>query len=61
MVVLSYFIAAIASILAMYLADLAPQFQLKRDQKIALLSGATVLGAAVWSMHFLGMLASSFA
>jgi diguanylate cyclase (GGDEF)-like protein/PAS domain S-box-containing protein len=57
MVVLSYFIAAIASILAMYLADLAPQFQLRRDQKIALLSGATVLGAAVWSMHFLGMLA----
>jgi len=57
MVVLSYFIAAIASILAIYLADLTPQFQLRRDQKIALLSGATVLGAAVWSMHFLGMLA----
>lgn len=57
MVVLSYLIAAVASILAMSLADLAQQFQLKRDQKFALLSGATALGAAVWSMHFLGMLA----
>ncbi|WP_232410986.1 diguanylate cyclase domain-containing protein [Methylophilus sp. 5] len=57
MVALSYFIAVVASILAMHLADLATQFQLKRDQKVALLSGAIALGAAVWSMHFLGMLA----
>lgn len=56
-VVLSYIIAAVASILAMHLADQAKQFQLKKDQKFALLSGAIALGAAVWSMHFLGMLA----
>jgi diguanylate cyclase (GGDEF)-like protein/PAS domain S-box-containing protein len=56
-VVLSYFIAAVASILAMHLADQAKQFQSKKDQKFALLSGAIALGAAVWSMHFLGMLA----
>lgn len=57
MVLLSYVVAAVASILAMTLADSANQFASKRDQKMALLGGAMALGAAVWSMHFIGMLA----
>ena len=57
LVVLSFVIAASASILAMYLAESAKQFVLKRDQQLALAGGAVALGAAVWSMHFIGMLA----
>lgn len=57
LVFLSFIIAACASVLAMYLAESAKQFTLKRDQQLALAGGAVALGAAVWSMHFIGMLA----
>ena len=57
LVLLSFVIAASASVLAMYLADSAKHFMVKRDQQLALVGGAVALGAAVWSMHFIGMLA----
>lgn len=57
LVFVSYAVAAVASILAMYLAEGAKQFTIKRDQHLALLGGAVALGAATWSMHFIGMLA----
>lgn len=57
LVLLSYVVAASASVLAMILADSAQKFIQVRDQQMALLGGAVALGTAVWSMHFIGMLA----
>lgn len=57
MVALSYFIAVLASVLAMHLADVAHQFERQHDRRMAMLGGAAALGAAIWSMHFIGMLA----
>lgn len=57
MVALSYFIAVLASVLAMHLADLASQFERRQDRRMAMIGGAIALGAATWSMHFIGMMA----
>ncbi len=57
MVGLSIVIAIMTSIMAMQLAGMAQTADGLVNRQLALLSGAVVLGAGVWSMHFIGMLA----
>lgn len=57
MVVLSVMIAAITSTMAMQLAGMSREEGGRMTRQVAILSGALVLGAGVWSMHFIGMLA----
>ena len=57
MVALSVLIAVITSIMAMQLAGMAREEYGRLSRQVAILSGALVLGAGVWSMHFIGMLA----
>lgn len=57
MVALSYLIALTASVIAIHLAEVSQQFKLKRDRHLTMLGGGLAMGAAVWGMHFIGMLA----
>ena len=57
MVVVSIVIAMMASMLAMQLAGVAQLRNGSLNRHLALGSGAVVLGAGVWTMHFIGMLA----
>ncbi|WP_019646099.1 PAS domain S-box protein [Novispirillum itersonii] len=59
LVILSVAVAVIAGIMAMQMASMARAETRARYRQIFLLSGAFVLGAGVWSMHFIGMLANS--
>ena len=57
MVLLSVLIAVVTSTMAMQLAGMAQEAEGRLNRQVAILSGALVLGAGVWSMHFIGMLA----
>lgn len=57
LVALSYFIAVLASYVAL---DLAGRLRAEKNSKVKLywlLGGAFAMGAGIWSMHFIGMLA----
>ncbi|WP_374432837.1 MHYT domain-containing protein [Inhella sp.] len=57
LVALSLLVAAVASYFALQLADKARSSPTPGLRRGALLVGAVTLGAGVWSMHFIGMLA----
>jgi len=57
MVLLSILIAVMTATMAMQLAGMAQEAGKGLNRQVAILSGAVVLGAGVWSMHFIGMLA----
>lgn len=57
MVVLSVLIAVVTATMAMQLAGMAREADGRLNRQMAILSGALVLGAGVWAMHFIGMLA----
>ena len=54
---LSITIAIIASIIAMQLAGLAQTTTQQSLRRLAIATGSFSLGAGVWAMHFIGMLA----
>lgn len=54
---LSVLIAIMASTLAIQLGNIAQKQTSKFYKKISVVSGAVALGAGVWSMHFIGMMA----
>lgn len=57
LVVLSYIVAVLASYVALNLAGNLNTERKKRPQLFLLIGGAFALGAGIWSMHFIGMLA----
>ncbi len=59
LVALSVALAIFASGMALWLAELAGVQRNPRLRAVALLSGSLALGAGVWAMHFIGMLAFS--
>ncbi|KAB2968451.1 PAS domain S-box protein [Zoogloea sp.] len=59
LVALSVFVAVLAGIMAFQLAGMARAGAPRTSRQVSLFSGAFVLGAGVWSMHFIGMLAYS--
>lgn len=59
LVVLSFVIATSGSALALYVANSAVRSRDQRSKSLLLFSGAAAFGLAVWSMHFVGMLAFS--
>jgi len=59
LVVLSFLVATSGSVLALYVATASPHIQSERTRQVLLWAGASAFGLAVWSMHFIGMLAFS--
>ena len=59
LVLLSFLVATSGSVLALYVATASPHIQSERTRQVLLWAGATAFGLAVWSMHFIGMLAFS--
>ena len=59
LVALSLVLAVLSSVMALHMATLAQTAQGQRVQQTALLTGAVALGAGIWGMHFIGMLAFS--
>ncbi|OBP16762.1 ATP-binding protein [Rheinheimera sp. SA_1] len=57
LVVLSFFIAVLASAMAIQITSQAVGVQHKSVRLLMLGSGSVALGGGVWSMHFIGMLA----
>ncbi len=57
LVVLSILVDIGASIVALHMAALARQARNRQQKQIALVSGTLALGAGIWAMHFVGMLA----
>lgn len=57
LVMLSIFLAAMASFFALHFASVAQYNIVEKYKKIALLSGAFIMAGGIWSMHFVGMLA----
>ncbi len=57
MVVLSLVVAVGASWVAMLLAGHARDSTVRTNRLVALVGGALALGAGIWAMHFIGMLA----
>ena len=57
LIILSYVIAICSSILAFQLLRLAKDQSSSISKPISLLSSAVSLGAGIWAMHFIGMLA----
>lgn len=57
LVALSYFIAVLASYVALDLAGRLRAEHKRRSKLFWLLGGAVAMGAGIWSMHFVGMLA----
>lgn len=57
LVVLSIFLASMASFFALRLAAAARHIKSKHHQNLALLSGSLIMAGGIWSMHFVGMLA----
>ncbi|AVI61518.1 PAS domain S-box protein [Halomonas sp. GFAJ-1] len=57
LMVLSILIAAGAAYVALALADSAKSRNMRNMRQLPILSGAIALGAGVWSMHFIGMMA----
>lgn len=57
LVVVSVFLASMASFFALRLASTARHIQLPSHRLTALLAGSFVMAGGIWSMHFVGMLA----
>ncbi|MBM6551531.1 MHYT domain-containing protein [Marinomonas ostreistagni] len=57
LVVLSVLIASSASFFALRLAETARHIENEQHRRIAMVTGAVILGGGIWSMHFVGMLA----
>lgn len=57
LVVLSIFLASMASFFALRLAAAARHIISKPHQQLALVSGSLIMAGGIWSMHFVGMLA----
>lgn len=59
LVLLSAFVAIVASTLALQIAALARLARRPVTRHLAIFSGAFTLGAGIWAMHFIGMLSFS--
>ncbi len=59
LVALSFLVATGGSALAFYVASTAAATTSRRSREILMATGAVAFGLAVWSMHFIGMLALS--
>ena len=59
LVSLSVVTAIFAAFFTVWLVDVAKQTQFESYKRLANITGATVLSAGIWSMHFIGMLAFS--
>ncbi|KAB2894703.1 MAG: diguanylate cyclase, partial [Burkholderiaceae bacterium] len=57
LVLLSVGVAVLTSALALHLAGLARQTASHAQRHLVLASGGVALGAGIWAMHFIGMLA----
>lgn len=57
LVTLSVIVAAVASFIALHFASMAQSMLVERQRHIAVITGACIMAAGVWSMHFVGMLA----
>lgn len=57
LVLLSILIAILGATAAMQIAGLARRARTRTVRQVALLTGSFSLGCAIWSMHFIGMLA----
>lgn len=57
LVTLSILVDIGAAIVALHMAALARRAKSPRQQQLALVSGTLALGAGIWAMHFVGMLA----
>ncbi|EPS3421911.1 PAS domain S-box protein [Vibrio fluvialis] len=57
LVLLSVFLASMASFFALRLAAAARHIVISKYRRIALFSGAFIMAGGIWSMHFVGMLA----
>lgn len=59
LVALSFIVATGGSTLALYVAGTVARTPSTRSREILMIAGAAAFGLAVWSMHFIGMLAFS--
>ncbi|WP_031289598.1 MHYT domain-containing protein, partial [Pseudoalteromonas agarivorans] len=59
LVSLSVITAIFAAFFTIWLVDVAKQTKFESYKRLANVTGATVLSAGIWSMHFIGMLAFS--
>ncbi len=57
LVVLSYIVAAFGATTALAIAGYVPQASSRRARHVLQFAAAATLGCAIWSMHFIGMLA----
>ncbi|WP_046238011.1 MHYT domain-containing protein, partial [Delftia tsuruhatensis] len=57
LVTLSVLVAVATSVMAMQIAGLARDAASPRIRRVGVLTGAFCLGAGIWAMHFIGMLA----
>ena len=57
LVLLSFLVATGGSAVALFVASTVAKAQSLRSRQILMLAGAVAFGSAVWSMHFIGMLA----
>ena len=57
LVFLSFLVATGGSAVALFVASTVAKAQSLRSRQILMLAGAVAFGSAVWSMHFIGMLA----
>src|SRR5687767_15416227 len=59
LVVLSFFVASLAGFAAFEVVERMAQARSPRNRTLWLTAGAGAMGAGIWSMHFIGMLAFS--
>ena len=59
LVALSFLVATVGSMLALYVAGTVARTRSARSRAILMAAGAAAFGLSVWSMHFIGMLAFS--
>ncbi|MCW4631209.1 MHYT domain-containing protein [Marinomonas rhodophyticola] len=57
LVILSIFLATVASFFALHFASIAQHIVIEKYKNIALVSGSFIMAGGIWSMHFVGMLA----
>ena len=57
LIILSYLIAAFGAYISLLVAEIFLEDRAKSEKRLLNIVGAFVLGCAIWSMHFVGMLA----
>lgn len=57
LVLLSVFLAATASFVALHFASMTEVIVSRQQRHIAIMAGAGILAGGIWSMHFVGMIA----